>query len=477
MSRTWERVRTEPGLARNTFVTAALVVLALVAGVIILSQQRFIPPWQHRYVIYATFQASPGVSPGQGQEVRIAGVQVGQIVAADVNDSGLARLELSLNGEYENKVYDNAHAILRPKSPLNEMYVILDPGGPPGKALASGDTLPVGNTERPIQFDELLGNLDDNARTMLTSLLAESDVALVNAQKTLPAGLDAVRTVGNDLRPVSEQLAIRKEKLRTLITALGEIAQGVGHDDKRLRELGDGLQSTLGVLASNNKDLQSALNQLPDVLAQLRNATDSVQGLADELDPALHNLANASDQFPDALKALQNTSDRLDTVVDAAKGFVKEGVPAVDDLRPFMSDAKKGTGPLHDATKELDPITDASLPYLKDLGAFIVQTRSIVSLTDANTGILRGTLSYSGQSAPALLGKPNNGFKPFADPGLSAGTTALQKLVPQGPGGVKPVPQDGSKQGKGENQPTAGEHSNPVTGPLPAIGSLPGFGK
>jgi phospholipid/cholesterol/gamma-HCH transport system substrate-binding protein len=477
MGRTWDRIRTEPGLARNTFITAALIVLALVAGGIILSQQRFIAPWQHRYELYATFQATPGVSPGQGQEVRIAGVQVGQIVNADVDDAGQARLELSMNGEFEGKVYDNAHLILRPKSPLNEMYVIMDPGGPPGKSLPSGSVLPVGNSERPVEFDELLGNLDDNARTMLTSLLTESDVALVNAPKTLPAGLDAVRLVGNDLRPVSEELAKRKEKLRTLITALGEIAQGVGHDDKRLHSLGDGLQSTLGTLAGNEKDVESTLNQLPDLLSQLRRATDKVQVLADELDPTLRNLQRASDNFPDALKALEKTSGRLDDTVHSAKPFLGSARPAVHDLRPFVGDARKGTPSLHDATKELDPITNAAIPYLPDLGAFIVQTRSIVSMSDANTGILRGVLEASAQSAPPLLGRPNNGVRPIPAPALDAGTTSLQKMVPTGPGGDPSMPQDGSTPERGNRQPTPGAGNNPNNGPLPgpsgASGLLP----
>jgi phospholipid/cholesterol/gamma-HCH transport system substrate-binding protein len=462
MSRTWDRVRTEPGLARNTFVTAALIVLALVAGGIILSQQRFIAPWQDRYTVYATFAASPGISPGQGQEVRIAGVQVGQIVSADVDDAGQARLELSLTGDFKGKIYDNAHVILRPKSPLNEMYVIMNPGGPPGQPLPNKGTLPVGNSERPIQFDELLGNLDDNARSMLTSLLSESDIALVNAQKTLPGGLDGVRLVGNDLRPVSEELVKRKEKLRTLVTALGEIAKGVGHDDKRLRQLGDGLQSTLGTLANNDKDLESSLNQLPDLLSQLRRATDSVQGLADELDPALRDLETASDQFPKALKALEGTSDRLDDAVKEAGPFADEGKKAVDDLRPFVGEAKKATGPLHETTRELDPITNAALPFLPDVGAFVVQTRSIVSLTDANTGILRGVAEFSAQSAPPLLGNPNNGLKPLPDP-LGKGTTAVQKAVPTGPGGVPSVPQDGSNVKSGKQ----------VGGVLPAVPALP----
>lgn len=471
MSRTWERVRTEPGLTRNTFVTAGLIVLALVVGGIVLGQQRFIAPWEGRYELYATFAAAPGVSPGQGQEVRIAGVSVGQIVDAGVDDNGDARLQLSMDKQYRDKIFDNASVVLRPKSPLNEMYVIMDPGGPPGRPLPSGGVLPVGSSVRPVQVDELLSNLDDNARSMLTYLLAESDVALTNAPKTLPPGLDAVRLVGNDLRPVAEELAKRKEKLRTLVTALGEIAKGVGHDDKRLHQLGDGLQSTLGTLAANDKDVRATLNQLPDLLAQLRRATNSVQGLADELDPALRNLEDASDDLPKALDGLEDTASQLEDTIDPAKDFVREAREAVKDLRPFAGDAKKASGPLKEVGRTIDPITKAALPFLPDLGAFIVQTRSIVSLRDANSGILRGLLHLTSNSAPPVLG-PSNGIKPIPVPALDKGTTEVQKVLPKGPGGSD-VPQDGSNLKGGSNGPGANTGNSPGSSNPKPLGDLP----
>ena len=64
------------------------VVIAAVVGGVVLANQRFVPPWSDRLVFYANFAASPGVSPGNGQEVRIAGVNVGDIVGAEVDDSG-----------------------------------------------------------------------------------------------------------------------------------------------------------------------------------------------------------------------------------------------------------------------------------------------------------------------------------------------------------------------------------------------------
>jgi len=443
-ARVFERVKTEPGLARNSIVVIALIAIAAVVGGIILANQRFVAPWDNRQVVYASFAATPGISPGNGQEVRIAGVNVGDIVGADVDENGHARLEMSI--ERGHHLYENAQLVLRPKSPLNEMYVTIAPGSPPAKEIPDGYTYPESNTVRPVQVDEVLDHLDDNAQRALTSLLAESDVALTNAKTDLPGGLDGVRTVGNDLRPVAEQLALRKEKIRTLITALGQISQAVGGDDQRLATLASGLQTTLHSFGTHEPQFDQTLAELPGLVHNLRRSTDAVQDLSDQLDPTLRHLDDASEEFPDALRHLRKTSDKLDDVVDAADPFLHALCPVVRNLRPFVEDGlSKALPDLRVAVERLDPMTNALLPYLPDLGAFTIQTRSIVSLEDANGGILRGIAPVTGQTLPPVLGV-NNGLRPLPPPpGLDEGTTALQKAVPVGPGGQPSVPQDGSE--------------------------------
>jgi phospholipid/cholesterol/gamma-HCH transport system substrate-binding protein len=465
LARVFERVKTEPGLARNSIVVIALIAIAAVVGGIVLANQRFVAPWDNRQVFYANFAATPGISPGNGQEVRIAGVNVGDIVGADVDQNGHARVEMSI--ERGHHLYENAHLVLRPKSPLNEMYVTIDPGGAPAKEIPDGYTYPEASTVRPVQVDEVLDHLDDNAQRALTSLLAESDVALTNAKTDLPGGLDATRTVSNDLRPVSEQLALRKEKIRTLITALGQISQAVGGDDKRLATLASGLQTTLHSFGTHEPQFDQTLAELPGLVHNLRRSTDAVQDLSDQLDPTLRHLDDASEAFPDALRHLRKTSDKLDDVVDAAEPFLHALRPVVRCLRPFVNNLSDALPDLRVAVDRLDPMTNALLPYLPDLGAFTIQTRSIVSLEDANGGILRGIAPITAQTLPPVLGV-NNGLRPLPPPpGLDEGTTAVQKLVPVGPGGQPSVPQDGSEP---ETRPaqTPGENDSEEPGLLHA---------
>lgn len=398
IARHLERIKTEPGLKRNVIALTSLVLVAMLAGGWILGNQRFNAPWADRFVINAEFEAVPGVAPGNGQEVRIAGVIVGQITDAEVNDDGRAQLELDLEPGHE--IYENATFVLRPKSPLNEMYVDIDPGSSPAALMSSGTTVPVTQTRRPVQVDEVLASLDDSTRAALTSLLRESDNALASAPADLPEGLDALGTVTDDLQPVAALLDQRRDYLRRLITAASRISTAIGDDDERLVSLAGALDSTLGQLAGGSTELEAALAQLPALAARLGSSTRAVSRLTSQLDPTLRDVAAAADTLPSALRRLASTSKALDETLAAAKPTLALARPVLADLRPFTSDLSVALPRLLTTTSRLDPVTAELLRYLPDLGAFMVNTRSVTSLRDANGGILRGMIELTPTSLP-----------------------------------------------------------------------------
>lgn len=392
------RLRTEPDLKRNTIAVATLVVLALVAGGGILANQRFSPPWADHYELVAEFEAVPGISPGNGQEVRMAGIIVGQITEVEVGPEGRARVVMEL--EPEQKVYRNARLVLRPKSPLNEMYVTIDPGGPPAEVVPSGGVLPVTNTQRPVQVDEVLGHLDDNARAALTSLLRESDAALASAPRSLAPGLDAADGVLADLRPVVETLDSRRAKLRRLVTALGQISSAVGEHDERLVNLAGSLDVTLAAVADNQDALAPALRDLPALTRTLKSSTRAVHRLSEQLEPTLKDVHRATDTLPRALAKVSATSRDLRTTVELARPVAEKARPVVNDLRPFVFQLTQALPVVERTTQRLDPVTAAFVKYLPDLGAFLVQTRSFTSIHDANGGIIRGMIEVTPTSFP-----------------------------------------------------------------------------
>ena len=104
--------------------------VALLVGGYILSNQRFyLPHWVpvvgSDFVDYkAEFSTAQSVTPGQGQTVQIAGVDVGDITKVDLVD-GRAVVTMKIRRKYT-PIYKDATALLRPKTGLNDMVIELD---------------------------------------------------------------------------------------------------------------------------------------------------------------------------------------------------------------------------------------------------------------------------------------------------------------------------------------------------------------
>jgi phospholipid/cholesterol/gamma-HCH transport system substrate-binding protein len=397
---TWTRIRATKGLGRDLAIIAGLIVLASGVGGYILTHQRVSFPWQEKVSYQADFEEAPGVAPGQGQEVRIAGVPVGEITKSDITPEGRARLTLSLQKRY-GTVYANARAFLRPKSQLNEMYVFLDPGGKPAEVLKPGSVLPLAQTTRPIQLDEVLSHLDDRARTAGRIGLEEADAALARPE-TIPPDLQATDAALVALRPVMEALDTRRDKIARLVTAFADIATAAGEDDARLARMLDSARETLDTLAARDAELDATLRQLPGLGDDLRTASGAVSELAGQLNPTLDGIKAASDRLPGALAGMSGVVDRLDRTVDLARPVVDGARPLAADLRPLLASARPALTDTVAWSHRLDPVTANLVEHLPDLAAFVYQGNSVFQLEDANGPILRG-LVIVGPETPLTL--------------------------------------------------------------------------
>lgn len=75
----------------------------------------------------AEFADAQAVVPGQGQSVRVAGVQIGKIGDVELED-GLAVVTMNIEQKYAPLVRQDATALLRPRTGLKDMFIELDPG-------------------------------------------------------------------------------------------------------------------------------------------------------------------------------------------------------------------------------------------------------------------------------------------------------------------------------------------------------------
>jgi phospholipid/cholesterol/gamma-HCH transport system substrate-binding protein len=385
-----ERLNTIPGLRRDVSALVVLIVIGLISAGVIKTYLGGSAPWSETTVVRAEFVAIPGLNPSSQNRVTMAGVKVGSVTAAEATERGNAMVTMTLDGNYQ--VYSDARAVLRPKNPLNEMQVELNPGTPAGTLLTEDDSIPLSQTEKPVQADEILDHLDDRAQTAITDLLVESDVALARAPQHLPQGLSSTTSTLQAARPVVEALQTRREAIAQLVTALSQISASVGSNDERITSLASATAETLTVLGEGDNALRASLEQLPGLSDELRAALSSTQSLTAQLDPTLVSLDEASTALPSALHRFTSTVGELDGVIQAAKPVLERAVPVIADLRPTVGNLHSSLVSLTGVTGRLDGDTQTVMSYLTDINAFVYNTSSVFGAGDANGGIIRGHL-------------------------------------------------------------------------------------
>ena len=95
---------------RDFAAIVVLLVLSVAVADYVLSHERFRFPFidASPYTLNAEFSTAQAVTPGQGQSVRISGVQVGEI--GDVSlKNGVAVVQMNLEPQYQRVVHTNGN--------------------------------------------------------------------------------------------------------------------------------------------------------------------------------------------------------------------------------------------------------------------------------------------------------------------------------------------------------------------------------
>ena len=155
---------------RDFIAITALVAGAVAVALFVLLHQPAFTFFKSYYTVKAQFSTGAAVTAGQGQAVTEAGVQVGQVGGVQL-ENGRAVVTMNIFSKYK-PIYRDATVLLRPRTPLKDMYLALDAGTPAAGTIPDGGVLPVGATSPTIDFDQVLSALDGDTRNYLLLLLA-----------------------------------------------------------------------------------------------------------------------------------------------------------------------------------------------------------------------------------------------------------------------------------------------------------------
>lgn len=384
-----DRVRLEIRRARRPFfVLVGLIVLALGAAAYIVGNLRSSLPWQSPYRVRVAVDNAKGIVPGK-QEVRISGVAVGRIQQVDLRD-GRPVLTISMERRYA-PLYRDARLRLRPKTPLDDLYLDIDQRGHlrAGK-LADSQLLEAQRTRTPVDIGEVLDALDADTRTRVGEAIDELGRALPDHGDQLRAALVELSPFLRAAQRLSRELAVRRGHTRRLVHNLrvmtGELARRQG----QLSQLVRGGAASFTELGRADVPLAQTLSELPPTLRQLESTFATVRATAGQLDPALDALLPTATALPAGLDALRSFSVDARPALATLRRALPRLTPFVHALRPTAIDLAQAFGQLRPQAPRLDRITAAVVPCELAVAKFFENTISVTKFYDSQTAFPRG---------------------------------------------------------------------------------------
>jgi phospholipid/cholesterol/gamma-HCH transport system substrate-binding protein len=450
-----------------------LLVLAVVVVGYILHNEGFRFPFiqSSPFTVNAEFSTAQAVTPGQGQTVRVSGVQVGTLTGVTLKD-GHAIVKMSIDQKYKHLIHRDATAFLRPKTGLQDMFVELNPGSTQSPIVKAGYTIPASQTDPEVNVDEVLSSLDADTRQYLSLLVNGAGQGLKGQANNLAGVLERFEPTHRDLARLNSAVAVRGRDLRQLTNSLRRLNDALAVKQGQIVQMIDSSSRVFSTLASEDKNISRAVGDLPGTLRQTTATLTKVQAFAQQLGPTASKLLPAAQGLPaanDAIRALAIPSTPI--VKNQIRPFVVAARPVVRDLRPASKNLAKATPNLSKTFATLNHFFNvlgyypggSQHGYLWWLSWLGHNGRTLFSIQDA-AGTFRPVFV---QASCATIGGLVN-LNPSLGPLLNVVTTILSnaQLCPAQSGAVAAAYRNYQAQQRGAKTSTTNGANSGLTGAL-----------
>ena len=283
----------------TVFSLSGLLWLAINTG------QRFgpLPP-----VYTVSFSVKDADGLVEGDDVRIAGIPVGKVLAVTTGSQG-ANVTMGIDPKY-NPIYTDATVLIRPKSLLGEKYVDMQRGSS-NEGVPEGGSLPASQAASQVEVDQVLNNSDPATRKALSVDLQSLGIALDGRGQDLNATLPELQKISEHLSNVSARFKDRSAQIDHILVDTDTILSTLSDEHAQLAQLIQSADAVTGTIAANDQHLANLVNSGSSTIARLN--------VAYALQNNDQNIRTATQTAPAVLNHtytfLSLVNHKLDTVV------------------------------------------------------------------------------------------------------------------------------------------------------------------
>jgi virulence factor Mce-like protein len=261
-----------------------------------------------------------------GENVRIAGANVGSIQSLGVNSDNRAAVTISIDNADFIPFYANATCAMRPQSLIGEEYVNCSPGTSNHQPLATLQSgpgkgqhfLPVTRTSSPINVDILQNISQMPVRQALGVVIDELGMGLATRGSDLNAVIRRANPALGETDKVFKILASQNQQLAKLADDSQTVLAPLAADRDQISGFIRSANTTSVAVAARAQDESRTFHLFPEFLSQLR--------------PLLADLSVLADQGTPVLQQLGQTAGPLGTEFGELKPFATESRTALISL-------------------------------------------------------------------------------------------------------------------------------------------------
>ncbi len=321
------------------------------------------------YVVRAVF--ANGSFMVSGEEVRIAGANVGEIKEVSVSLPGEATaiengkfkdvpgkaiIELEISNPSFQDFREDASCQIRPQSLIGEKYVDCLPTmprapgqkpPPPLKQIPAGEPgagqylLPLGSNQTSVDPD-LINNIQQLPYAQRFRLIFnELGAGLAGRGEDLQVAIEKANPTLRDVDTLFGELTEQKDQLAKLAAESQEVLEPLTREKEHvvgfLAHSGEAAEAS----SEHGAELEAALQKFPRFLVEFRHTMSNLKEFSDAGTPLLESLGAAAPSLTDATRTLTPFSEATTVALKSLATAGEESGPVFAQAEPVVRKASK----------------------------------------------------------------------------------------------------------------------------------------